>query len=155
MTAKFRIRRATPADLEVIGAMQVTIFPHKSERIPVPHAPGWKKYKKTEWWYCVYDDAMPAGFLCLEQVSSTVAYLSRVGTLQGARGNGLMVRMMRTAEQYLKRHTDTVLFLSDTLPDNPASMNSFIKAGWETTEQPSRLSLQRKPPVVYWRKELK
>lgn len=147
MTAKFKIRAATEKDMEVIEAMQATIFPHKSERIPIDS-------KKTKWWYCVYDEEMPSGFCCIEQISPTVAYLARVGILRGARGNGLMVRLMRTAERHLISKTDTILFLSDTLPDNPQSMNSFIKAGWETTSLPSRTSLQRNPPVVYWRKEL-
>jgi len=147
MTARYHIRQAAEKDLEVISAMQATLFPAKKERVPVDT-------KKTKWWYCVYDRDLPAGFLCLEICSSTVAYVSRVGILPGARGNNLMVRLLRAAELYLKKRTDTVILFSDTLPDNPASMNSFIKSGWKTSDLPSRLSLQRKPPVVYWRKEL-
>lgn len=106
------------------------------------------------WWLCYFtEDNTPVAFAGLEPSHRYLqtGYLCRSGVLEGHRGKGLQVRLLR-AREAKARKLGWILLRTDTTC-NPPSANSLIKAGYKLFEPthpwgPSKESL-------YWRKELK
>ena len=106
-------------------------------------------------WWIVYDSATKefAGFCawCPAPFHMASAFMSRAGVLGKYRGHGLQVEMLKLREDAVIVAGFKTL-VSCANRDNPASMNSFIKAGYKTFWPDKPLDDDK---VVYFRKEIK
>lgn len=116
------------------------------EACALPRCP----YEDVSWWLTFFE-GVPIAYLGIMQsiLFPRAAYLTRVGVLKEHRGNGLQLRLMRTAERFARRQGFAEI-VSDTT-ENVPSANNFIRAGYRLFEPPSRWAFQGSQ---YWRKVL-
>ena len=103
-------------------------------------------------WWLAYAGKEPVAYASLHpsQRYRNVGYLSIVGVLPSARGNGLQRRLIKVRENKAKKLGWNIL-ITDTIPENPASSNNLIKSGYVTyvPERPWKVE-----GALYWRKYL-
>jgi GNAT superfamily N-acetyltransferase len=103
-------------------------------------------------WWLAYLGGEPVGFAGLVPAATLdkgTGYLKRAGVLEGHRGQGLQLRLIRVREQRARRNGWHTLVTETT--DNPASANNLIKAGFRIFEPETRWAFQHS---IYWRKKL-
>ena len=64
---------------------------------------------------------------CATKVFDDFIFMARSGVLEGFRGNGLQKRMIKARERF---HGDG-MYITYSLPANPASTNSLISCGYK------------------------
>lgn len=120
--SEIRVRRADLDD-PILVRLQRRILP--SDFILKPE-PG------TFWW-AAWRGAKPIAFAALSPSNQwrDVGYLSRAGVIRSERGQGIQKRLISAR----LRHAATMgweAVVTDTIPSNPASINSLIACGFKS-----------------------
>ena len=115
--------------------MDAILFP---EDDPIEN---WRTYT---WWIGTVDD-VPICY-CGLQLLEDYAYMVRSGVLAEYQGQGLQKKMIKRRLEYCtKKGINKVV--TDTVCDNPASMNSLISSGFKVYEPAEGW---RGEGTVYW-----
>jgi GNAT superfamily N-acetyltransferase len=104
---------------------------------------------KGHWWLA-YSGEVPVGFAWLTSTEHKhEGYLARAGVLEGHRGHGLQLRLIRVRERKARALGMTRL-VTDTY-NNPASSNSLIRAGYRLFRPSVKWSFAH---GLYWEKSI-
>jgi GNAT superfamily N-acetyltransferase len=79
-----------------------------------------------------------------------VGYLKRAAVLPAHRGNGLQAHLITVREERARTSTEWTHIVTETSLENPASSNSFVRAGYRLVE-PERPWAKE---TLFWRKTL-
>jgi hypothetical protein len=138
----YRIREVDGHDDEVADVLAVL------HRLTFFDGASIPNFDQGHWWLALVD-SVPVAFAGL--VRSTYAcnagYFSRVGVTRKHCGNGLQLRLMRTAEMRARRNGWNSV-MSDTT-DNLVSANNFIRAGYRLYQPQYPWGWSN---TLYWRK---
>lgn len=141
-----RVRRPIPlATQELILALDRKCFPADEPVFIAGH----------EWWLVRDESRAVVGFAgLLPNFTAATAYMSRVGVLPEARGQGLHPRLLAVRERYA-RSIGATLVVTYTVSDNHRSSNNLIKRGYKLYT-PSRpwSGLSERKDILYWKKEV-
>jgi L-2,4-diaminobutyric acid acetyltransferase len=103
------------------------------------------------WWLAKNESGETVGFAGAKYWKpDNAVFLCRAGVHESARGHGLQKRMIAARIKWA-RSTGARLVYTYTLPNNCASSNSLIKAGFVTFEPSYQWG---GPGSVYWMKKL-
>lgn len=100
-------------------------------------------FERARWWLAWRGDE-PVGFGGIRQVNPTIAFLERAGVLPAFRGRGVQLQLIRVRLRWAVG-MDVITY---TLPNNTASSNNLIRAGFVMFE-PDWAWVGRKN-VLYW-----
>lgn len=134
------IRVERTAELALVRRLDCAIFPHDDP----PNVDG------SRWWLA-WDGDEAVAFGGARPLSREPALLlERCGVLESHRGQGIQLRLLRARVRWAyELRVDSVI--TYTHPQNPASANSLIHAGF-------RLYLPANPwageGFLYWRRDL-
>lgn len=108
-------------------------------------------YKDGDCWWIAFADELPVAFAAVRPTGTPgVWYLCRAGVIPTARGQGLQKRLIRVRLLAAKAAGASAV-VTDTRPNNCASSNSLIAAGFRTYNPATRWACD---DSIYWRKEL-
>jgi GNAT superfamily N-acetyltransferase len=79
-----------------------------------------------------------------------VGYLKRAAVLPAHRGKGLQGRLVALREERARASTDWTHMVTETSLENPASSNSFVRAGYKLVEAERPWAKE----TLFWRKAL-
>jgi len=137
--SRVAIRQVTgTTELAAVERLQAAVFT-PSDRVPVT----------GRVWWLGWDGSKPVAFAGLRLVEDA-AFLCLSGVLRTHRGRGLQVHLIQTRERFARR-TGATACITYTVPDNPASGNSLIRAGFRLYE-PQFAWCGR--GVLYWQKTM-
>lgn len=85
--------------------------------------------KEGKQWWIAKDGEGPVGFVGLEELNSTTAFICRVGVFQRFTGQGIGRKLIRVAETFA-RQVGFSFIVSHTMPDNYKSANNLIRMGY-------------------------
>jgi GNAT superfamily N-acetyltransferase len=102
-------------------------------------------------WWLAYHNGVPVAFAGLKKSASEpgALYLVRSGVIEGHRGRGLHMRLIRVRERWARKHGWRGLRTDTT--DNHRSANNLIRAGFRIFAPELLWSF---PRAIYWRKDL-
>ena len=102
-------------------------------------------------WFLAYDeDNVPVGYSSVSYFNTGNAFLSRVGVLPGARGNGLQRRFVRARERHA-RVQGYKRMVTYTSAYNVRSSNNLIRCGYSLYTPPHEWGLRG---ANYWERKL-
>ena len=139
---RIRIRRAVDADVPQIRELDRLCFPSDS--------PG---YDAEAVWWCartLREDVVAFAAIRASQQWAGVGYLNRCGVHDAWRGLGLQRRLLRAREAYARQQGWSYV-VTDTTPENTASANNLIRAGFTLYQPRHPWGLRR---ALYWIKAL-
>lgn len=99
-------------------------------------------------WWLAWDGRRPIGFAGL-LLAGHVAYLSRAGVVESARGKGVHHDLIRTRIEYARERGARAV-LTYTMGDNARSANNLISEGFRIYV-PDEPWFEDDSGVVYWR----
>lgn len=86
---------------------------------------------QSAWWLATAPGGDSAGFCGVKaDTEGRWVYLIRAGVCEAYRGQGLQRRMIRVRLNWARRCTRAGAAITDTIPENTASSNNLIKAGF-------------------------
>lgn len=87
---------------------------------------------RGSWWWIARDGENPVGYAGLKPLKDEpgVAFMSRVGVLPTHRGKGLGRRLVEVRVQFARSQPDIDTLITYTSPQNIASANNLISAGF-------------------------
>lgn len=115
-------------DLQVLFGLHLKTFPQDE----------WEDPEDTTYWIAYQSGAAsggpageltPVGFCSVKDVGDKTLYLTRVGVLPEARGQGLQRHLMKAARRWAKRRGYTTM-ITYTLVTNYPSITNMIRDGW-------------------------
>jgi GNAT superfamily N-acetyltransferase len=103
------------------------------------------------YWWLAYRGRTPVAFsgLVPSRLYPNAGYLKRSGVLPEYRGNGIQLRFFRARESKARKIGWNML-VSETVTENWASANNFIRAGYKLFEPKEKWARDS----IYWKKEL-
>lgn len=104
------------------------------------------------YWWLVHHGIQLVGFAGMVPFEPfpRVGYLKRAAVLLAHRGKGLQGRLIAVREERARAATDWTHLITETSLENPASSNSFVRAGYKLVE-PERPWAKE---TLFWRKAL-
>lgn len=124
-----------------IAAMDATLF---RDDHPI------EDWADNVWWIGI-EGGKDVAYCGIKRLDEDIAYLSRAGVLASHQGKGLQKKMIRKRLDWAKA-AGCRWVITDTVHDNPASVNSLISLGFR--QFIPQYQWKDGALTLYWRKEL-
>lgn len=110
------------------------------------------RHLKDGYWWLVHQGVALIAFAGMVPFEPfpRIGYLKRAAVLPEHRGNGLQARLIALREERARASTDWTDLVTETSLENPASGNSFVRAGYRLVE-PERPWAKE---TLFWKKAL-
>jgi len=140
------IRRATTdLDHEIIKKIHSEYFAGGQRECPEFHG---------AWWVFSLDgDVVGFAGIHLSTRYKKTAYLCRVVVVDRFQGRGIHKRLVRVRERWARRN-GIQWIITDTYPDNYASINTLINCGYKVWGPSKKLRWAGNKNSIYWMKRL-
>ncbi|MGJ5205553.1 GNAT family N-acetyltransferase [Bradyrhizobium sp. HKCCYLR20261] len=141
---RFQIREVDASEPDILDTLADLHARTFLDQAPLPD------FETGHWWLAT-EHGRAAGFAGLvpSSIGRGIGYLSRVGVVQEACGNGLQRRLMRVIERHARR-SGYYCLVSDTT-SNIVSANNFIRCGYALFRPELPWAWESS---LYWRKML-